>query len=91
MMMMMMMIIFRLQILLNIYMWDRTSDNLMTVSKIGYLGLSEEFFEPVFPFSRFPVVKTPLALTNHRPSTGLREYGQRDFLTPGVKETRKSV
>ena len=41
-----------------------------------------EFFEPVFPFSRFPVVKTPLELTNHRPSTGLREYGQRSQKNP---------
>ena len=47
-----------------------------------------EFFESVFPFSRFPVAKTPLALTNHWPSTGLREYGQKVFLTPGVKKTR---
>ena len=50
-----------------------------------------EFFDPVFPFSRFPVVKTPLVLTNHRTSTGLREYGQRVFLTQGVKKTREPV
>ena len=50
-----------------------------------------EFFEPVFPFSRFSVAKTPLALTNHWPSTGLREYGQKVFLTPGVKKTHKPV
>ena len=47
-----------------------------------------EFLKPVF---RFPVLKTPLALTNHRLSMGLRENGQRVFLTPEVKKTRKPV
>ena len=36
--------------------------------------------------ARFPVVKTPLALTNHRPSTDLREYGQRVFFRKASEE-----
>ena len=43
---------------------------------LSFFLLSVIFFEPVFPFSRFLVAKTPQALTNHRPSTGLRATGK---------------
>ena len=50
-----------------------------------------DVFESVFPFSRKPVAKTLVALTNHRQTTGKREYGQKVFSPPGGEKTRKPV